>query len=386
MPMKGRPIQTDGALSAVTGYTGPLAGPLVPFFIFMLPVLNAVEIPLVGRLLLGEAVCALLLPVLLLNRGYLLGERFPRLFLSLAFVWLGTLALTDIARGTPFQDYARGWAKIGFFVIDFCVLYILVHGRSRYIFLLACGLAVGSLADYVLSPYPMAAGAPWKMGIGPGVNLLAIIAISYLVDICWKKTGYAVLLLISVFNLYMGYRSAGGLLLLTLMYLLISPYLRSIPKRVTPFILLMAVFISFAVSLQMIDKIGRLEEKKSLLVKQRSQMGTFGLILGGRPELYTAALAIWDSPVFGHGSWARDKNYVYHLLDLRQYGYNINVTEDKIKDEYIPSHSYLLGAWVEAGIAGAVFWLAMLFLVARTLIDMTYVKQHVISLNNIQVM
>ena len=147
MPMKGRPIQTDGALSAVTGYTGPLAGPLVPFFIFMLPVLNAVEIPLVGRLLLGEAVCALLLPVLLLNRGYLLGERFPRLFLSLAFVWLGTLALTDIARGTPFQDYARGWAKIGFFVIDFCVLYILVHGRSRYIFLLACGLAVGSLAD-----------------------------------------------------------------------------------------------------------------------------------------------------------------------------------------------------------------------------------------------
>ena len=172
----------------------------------------------------------------------------------------------------------------------------------------------------------------------------------------------------------MGYRSAGGLLLLTLMYLLISPYLRSIPKRVTPFILLMAVFISFAVSLQMIDKIGRLEEKKSLLVKQRSQMGTFGLILGGRPELYTAALAIWDSPVFGHGSWARDKNYVYHLLDLRQYGYNINVTEDKIKDEYIPSHSYLLGAWVEAGIAGAVFWLAMLFLVARTLIDMTYVN------------
>ena len=83
--------------------------------------------------------------------------------------------------------------------------------------------------------------------------------------------------------------------------------------------------------------------------------GKYGLLLGGRPEILVSLKAILDSPLLGHGSWARDRKYVIMLAKLREYlGYK-HIYLDPEKD-VIPTHSHIFGAWVEAGLLGAIFW------------------------------
>lgn len=92
---------------------------------------------------------------------------------------------------------------------------------------------------------------------------------------------------------------------------------------------------------------------RDALVKYRDQTsGEVPLILGGRSESLVAVQAIADSPVLGHGSWARDRRYVelHHAIKV-EYGLPVFDAE-RGKRDLIPTHSYLLGSWVEGGFLG----------------------------------
>ena len=43
------------------------------------------------------------------------------------------------------------------------------------------------------------------------------------------------------------------------------------------------------------------------------------------------------------------------------------ITPEEMRNGFIPTHSYLFGAWVDAGILGAVFWAWIFVLAARVL-------------------
>jgi O-antigen ligase len=106
--------------------------------------------------------------------------------------------------------------------------------------------------------------------------------------------------------------------------------------------------------------------------------GKFGVLLGGRVELFASTLAIIDSPLIGHGSWAKDPKYATGLLEqLAAYDYEI---PREIKTDLIPTHSYLFGAWVESGIVGAIFWLWVLFFVFKILLILHKTKDTLVPL------
>jgi O-antigen ligase len=106
------------------------------------------------------------------------------------------------------------------------------------------------------------------------------------------------------------------------------------------------------------------DEARAKYLTQSS--GNMGILLGARNEILASAQAIIDSPVIGHGSWAKDPKYADILVSaLGQHGYEI---QGESESDLIPSHSYIMGAWVEAGFVGAVFWLWALMLTARVLI------------------
>jgi hypothetical protein len=89
--------------------------------------------------------------------------------------------------------------------------------------------------------------------------------------------------------------------------------------------------------------------------------GAGGLLLGGRSEILASSQAILDSPLLGHGSWPRDPIYGAILLQKRaEWGYKEVDGNGRQLDDLIPTHSYVFGAWVEAGLAGALFWLFLL--------------------------
>jgi len=98
--------------------------------------------------------------------------------------------------------------------------------------------------------------------------------------------------------------------------------------------------------------------------------GKYGLLLGGRTELLASLPAVYDSPILGHGSWAKDFRYLIverRALVLLGYKGALDVSREELIDGLIPAHSYLLQAWVFGGIVGALFWVWLYVLTARVL-------------------
>ena len=99
-----------------------------------------------------------------------------------------------------------------------------------------------------------------------------------------------------------------------------------------------------------------------VLDKTSSQMtGTFGLIFGGRTEIFSAIPAWLQKPLFGWGGWAKDpNNYFRDLGTLLQdkYSYVIDFEKQNFISEMgsglIPTHSALLNLVVWSGLAGAI--------------------------------
>lgn len=340
---------------------------------FFAPLLRFAEINVVGRLYLTELMLAALLPVLLVHSGRRLAARLPRTLIALMLVWLFAQIATDQIRGSVFHDYARGWAMIGFTLINFCSLYLLLAGDPKRLVLFAAGAALGQIADYFIAPGELALYYPWKFGYGTGVSwLLVLVAVAFSKGSFRPIWPAAVLLLVSFLNILMGFRSAGGAAFLAACYLA-AQVLRgthSMPTRIRP----RQLFVVGAVAtlgawgvLQLYVysvEAGWLGEK----ARQKYEMqafGEYGLLLGGRSEYLVSTLAVLESPLIGHGSWAKDWRYAALYVQLkREAGYSPGKEDE---ESLIPAHSHLMGTWVQAGLLGAIFWMWALTLPVRTL-------------------
>lgn len=350
------------------------------------PMLVFIEVGIIGRLFLTEVVFLGALPFLLLFRGRMLFQPLPRIFLMLAVAWLLAQMVTDIVRDTPFVDYSRGWAKITFTILNFCAIYLLVYGSRQRILLLAVGLVVGGFLSYFLNPNIFAESDPWKFGVGYPLTLLVAVLASWgPIARIWAMPA-AMALSMGVFNIAMGSRSLGLVTLLTGLYLLVQaiagrrnrPMVRPSPARVV------IAFIGGVFIVGLVAESYELAAKGGLLgfdakqTYERQSQGKYGVLLGGRSEIYVSAQAIADSPLIGHGSWAKNPRYAERILELRDYGYQVNTLV--AEGDLIPTHSHFFGAWVEAGITGAIFWGWVLWLVIRVLASMWAVREPIAAL------
>lgn len=103
-------------------------------------------------------------------------------------------------------------------------------------------------------------------------------------------------------------------------------------------------------------------------MKYRAQAaGDLGTLLGRRKEILASSQAIIDSPIIGHGSPAKDASYI----DLATHAYEqLGYESSGVSEiELIPTHSYLFGAWVGAGIIGAVFWIWIAYQALKLLLS-----------------
>ena len=111
--------------------------------------------------------------------------------------------------------------------------------------------------------------------------------------------------------------------------------------------------------------------------KNESESQGTGLLLGGRPEILVSTRAVLDSPILGHGSWAKDPKYQEMLSDmLIEQGQRGNLQEMEMSSSngMIPAHSHLMGAWVNAGILGAVFWAFIFWRVIKGIVQVTVLR------------
>ncbi|HUW75523.1 MAG TPA: hypothetical protein VMV70_02475 [Gallionella sp.] len=375
----------------------------VDFVAFLIPCLIFIEIKLVGRLFLPELILLVMFIFLIKRHGWvLLVDRPAKTLIMLGLLWLFSQILTDVVRSTSFHDLARGWANIGFFLISFCSIYMLVLNSERRLMLFALGIIAGQILKYLIAPNVyVAEGYFWKFGIGYALTFLIVLSTQFCFINRVAFLPEVILVVMTFLNWTLGFRSLGAICFMVAIYLLVIRFIKSsafminrtdLHKRVF-LILLLVGGAATAVKLYSIAaNSGIFGEQARQLYSSQSAATVpdvaatapevnffkrwFGVLIGGRQELLVSTLAIWDSPLIGHGSWAKDIGGHYHdLLSkmLLKYGYN-RVSPVAYDPVHIPTHSFLFGAWVYAGLAGAVFWCWVFVFCSKVLLLMYKTK------------
>lgn len=335
---------------------------------FLYPISKLFVVELIGQLYLTDILGVGLLLLMTRSPDFMKRLAHLRVFFLLLGLWLASLVVTDLIRQSVPADFLRGWAKIIFFGIQVAALWLFLPRRKAYII----AFALGSSVAWGLGVSEQFEGYEWKFGYDRAAAFLLI------GGICagayrWpaiRTFGPVLIALLALFILFQNARSSFITLLLVagICALVIAverwPALQA-RIRVPAF----AIILAFgAIGAGLVSSAyGSLAESGALgagaqYKYEQQTAGDVPLLLGGRSESLISVRAISDSPLIGHGSWAKDRRYVelYRSLRLRL-GMSVHDNYFHTR-ELIPTHSYLLGAWVEAGVMGAVFWLYVLTL------------------------
>lgn len=294
-------------------------------------------------------------------------------------LWLFSQIVTDAYRHTSLENRLRGTAGIVFFGAEIACLAILL-GRSdqrKIIFLSA--YAAGLIVMARLRPSVLSEIDPWKFGYAAGTIELAVLISSLFFAL--RKYTISLLLLAWAMgmNLLLNYRSAFLEILVTatLVFpivperigrLRILPHKENLSRVALVTALAIASGWSASKLITLVSHIGLVSQEAQEKNESEAQAGS--LLLGGRPEFFTGLKAAIDSPIIGHGSWPRDMKYIEMQSDLMQeYGLKPDLRDAETGERgLIPSHSHVVGAWVWAGILGAVFWVYILGLTVRGIV------------------
>lgn len=352
---------------------------------FIIPCLIFVEVKLIGRLFLPEMILLVLFPFLLQSRGRILWAAPAKTLIIFGLLWLSGQIITDIIRSTPFADFSRGWSNIGIFLLEFSAIYLLVIRSERRVILFAIGICIGQFLQYFIAPNIYAAGGEtWKFGIGYAVTFLLILSTQLRLVSRINNLSGAVLLATAVLNVLMETRSLAGICFIAALYLFVqrrTKTSRTVITEVGLKKLALAASILLVSGVVLLKFYGFVAGSgmlgASAQQKYESQAGgEFGLLIGGRQELLVSSLAIIDSPIIGHGSWAKDPMYTALLPELLlMYGYDeAQPVAYFYEDDLIPTHSFLFGAWVNSGLLGAVFWLWVMVFCAKLLLVVYKIK------------
>lgn len=110
-------------------------------------------------------------------------------------------------------------------------------------------------------------------------------------------------------------------------------------------------------------------------IKNQQSQEAGGILLGGRPEILVSSHAVMDSPMLGHGSYAKDFKYIEMLDDIQaEEGIPTDLADQEAAGGMIPAHSHLMSTWVQAGILGAILWIYLFWLVLKGIIRIAILR------------
>ena len=340
------------------------------FFAFVLPATSFLQVDIIGQLYGPDILLICSFPFLMSIRSSMLAQKkIKTVFVLLAFWFLGAV-ITDVVRETPPEDIARGWSKILVFAINLAAAYLLIANKFNRIVLYLAGIAVGSLLTAQLNPSIYAGDEPWKFGYGFGVTLIAIVAAESRVarQLFGRGITFFLVLSVGVVNLTENYRSMFGIVVAAGAFGALKWFLDSGNSKGNMTLGTFATICLIGViSAQGIIEIYSWVASSGVLgleakdKYEAQNTDSLGVLLGGRAELLVSSTAILDTPLIGHGSWARDSTYTAQLVDILEKS-GATILYDPFATDLIPSHSHLFGAWVEAGALGGLFWLWILWL------------------------
>ena len=340
-------------------------------------------VKLVGDIPLSEVILIPSIPILFaIHPGRLrLRKRKFGVILTLMFLWLLSQIVTDVYRSTAADDWIRGDANIAFFILDLIGMAILLKGNMRRQMIYFFGLAIGmGLAPKVDPGWHYPADASFKFSYGFTLMYLVALISCYF----YKRRKYSIVGLLFManigVNILFNYRSVILIMFITACLILpVIPErigrLRVLPPMQTKSriliivgIVLIAGVLAGKVMTTLADSGVLGEEARSK--NQQETMAGWGVLIGGRPEVLVSSRAVLDSPILGHGSEAKDPKYSEMLNEIEaSYGLPVNESGEGKYEGLIPAHSHLMAAWVFSGVCGAIFWIYILVLSLKSVVQ-----------------
>lgn len=339
--------------------------------IFLYPILTYFKITLIGQIALSEPIAVL--SFLNLSKTKKLFQRVPdirKISLALATFLLAQI-VSDLLNHSAINDMLKGWASIImtwlvilFFIRvfvkypEFIVIYFIGNFLRYAFFGETNGWAAiqGNITDWGLIYI-------FELRVAPMLTNL-ILAVSWFLLRSRNKNKWIALIILfggyGLFLLLFGYRSMGSIFVLASIIFLYRNKLKFLtPRRLIPFLiaglLLFQGLYMLYVSKSLKGDLGKKNKEQAEIAG--NPYNPINLLKVGRAPAFVGLTAALEKPWIGRGSWAKDVTGEYTLMEARLM--DMNISDIVNTENIIPTHSIIIGAWVDAGIIGCI---AMLYL------------------------
>lgn len=330
--------------------------------VFLYTMLSTINANVIGQLRMNEIVVLLSAPFVF-RRSDLHEYPYLKKVLLALLALLMFQVITDVfVVHTTAQNFMRGWAATIISMLSFIFLFKTLNDQSTILFFIGMTIIRNIIYTDDIVDSDM---SYFKFKIAPILSYSVYLIVFWLYARNELKMALAVMIGYSLLCFASDTRSTGVIFFLSAIIIWFMNTKSSISgRRIAMFSIVFAALFQlcyvFYVNAVLNNEIGG-EHSRAQLQRLDNPYNPLGLLMTGRAETFAAATAITDAPLFGHGSWAVDKTLKYYMILLSFHDEDMNVTKAYEKDRLIPSHSVLMGAWVNAGLGGflavcCLFW------------------------------
>ena len=355
--------------------------PLPQWAVFAVGLATTVRLEALGFFFGTEILLSLFaLDILARRKDTLLRRRVFYALAAIAILCIA-IAVTDRLRHVAAADTVKGLAVYVFLGLNLAGTYVICSDDVYRLTALLAGICLGTIMQFAIFGGFMLDINPWKFAYGTPLTILACIAAARLFGISLRTS--LLLLCLAGLNLLLDYRSVAGFCFFVAAIVTVATHIRRYFRRPTYKVMLVTVAgmlvlaAAFSAVYRFAATNGYLSSRAEYRYLVQSQ-AEGGFLVAGRSDLVGALLAIRKSPYVGYGSYAVDPQiarltiYMMAVLDPVLHYH-------QPKSENIVVHSYLLGAWVQIGIIGALFWGAWLMLALRATVSAIWLPNSLVA-------
>lgn len=331
--------------------------------VFIIGLLSCIQIRVIGTFSFAEVIALVALPFVGL---YCLRNKQIAIFIMMLFVWLFGVIISDIWNETPTEDALKGTFNVILFLLIVPFTYWSLKDDVKRILYYAAGYGISGVIRW---RYFIATGEDeYYAQVWLSYCLLGLFVFIgyYLYSKGYKKTSYIILEGFAIWTLFNESRHLFMMISLGVIILILIGKVsesnwkvkqHKLIRNTMPMgIVLLVAFFAIAKTYTHLASSGYLGERAKYKYELQSsaKMG----LASGRNDFILSLHTIAANPIWGYGSYAKDKyglNYkLLHQVESKSFA---QIMYSRTYQEMLHGHSYILGAWVYSGILGAIFWI-----------------------------
>ena len=328
------------------------------------------KIRIIGILSVSEL---LLLCLILLQRNVNFRDNdYVRRTMILSILWLVGIVISNIVNDVNQIDFLKGVFSQIIFIVIIPVIYQLVYEKPERLLLFIVGHGLSHLVNqYMFVNNDLDSLYSQDVYIYYSFNTFFCAIGFYLYFIGKEKIGALLCYSIAIIGLFNSARNPfltgtiATIILFSVRYLKqydidtsVTLFKQKIPRY------LMLIFLAAVladVSYEHFASNGTLGEEAKAKYNMQKANGD-NMLEGGRIETFMGMWAALKKPIFGYGSYAKDKkNMIYKQYYLEKHNKRVYSRRER----YMPGHSYIIGSWVGNGILGLIFWIYILMVLFK---------------------